>query len=80
MVPLPGNHAFFVFLTAMATGRAHVGHPNAVRRFSSDVPFSGDIFRPASVILLVEALAAFVYLCKGGTVGGCFANYWFSVC
>ncbi len=71
---------FFVFLTAMAAGRVHVGHPNAVRRFSTGVQLSGDIFRPASVILLVESLAAFVYLCKGGTVGGCFANYWFSVC
>ena len=71
---------FFVFLTAMATGRVHVGHPNAVRRFSTGVPLSGDIFRPASVIPLVEPLAAFVYLCKGGTVGGCFVNYWFSMC
>ena len=80
MVSRQGNHAFFVFLTAMAAGRAHVGHPNAVRRFSTDVPLSDDIFRPASVIPLVEPLAAFVYLCKGGTVVGCFANYWFSMC
>ncbi|MBR3389315.1 MAG: hypothetical protein IKI48_02370 [Prevotella sp.] len=63
----------------MAAGRVHVGHPNAVRHLSTDVPLSGDIFRPASVIPLVEPLAAFVYLCKGGTVGGCFVNYWFSV-
>ena len=80
MVSRQGNHAFFVFLTAMAAGRVHVGHPNAVRRFSTDAPFSGDIFRPASVIPLVEPLAAFVYLCKGGSIGGCFASYWFSVC
>ena len=71
---------FFVFHTAMAAGRAHVGHLNAVRRFSTDAPFSGDIFRPASVIPLVEPLAAFVYLCKGGAVVGCFANCWFSMC
>ena len=71
---------FFVFHTAMAAGRVHVGHPNAVRRFSTDVPLSGDIFRPASVIPLVESLAAFVYLCKGGTIGGCFVNCWFSMC
>ena len=80
MVSRQGNHAFFVFHTAMAAGRAHVGHPNAVRRFSTDVPLSGDIFRPASVIPLVELRADFVYLCKGGTVVGCFANYWFSMC
>ena len=80
MVSRQGNHAFFVFLTAMAAGRVHVGHPNAVRRFSTDAPLSGDIFRPASVIPLVEPLAAFVYLCKGGTIGGYFVNYWFSMC
>ena len=80
MVSRQGNHAFFVFLTAMATGKVHVGHPNAVRRFSTDVPLSGDIFRPAPVIPLVEALAAFVYLCKGGAIRECFVNHWFSTC
>ena len=79
MVSRQGNHAFFVFLTAMAAGRVHVGHPNTFRRFSTGVPLSGDIFRPASVIPLVEPLAAFVYLCKGGAIRGCFVNYWFSV-
>ena len=80
MVSRQGNHAFFVFLTAMATGKVHVGHPNAVRRFSTGVPLSDDIFRPASVIPLVEALAAFVYLCKGGAIRECFVNHWFSTC
>ena len=80
MVFRQGNHAFFVFHTAMAAGRVHVGHLNAVRRFSTGVQLSGDIFRPASVIPLVESLAAFVYLCKGGAIRGCFVNYWFSMC
>lgn len=63
MVSRQGNHAFFCVPEAMATGMVHVGHLNAVRRFSTGVPLSGDIFRPASVIPLVEPLAAFVYLC-----------------